>query len=44
MNTTATVKHKEERNQLGKKEEASYNNEMITCQPLSLGKMYKQRT
>lgn len=43
MNTVATVKHKEERNQLWKREEASYDNEMVTCQPLSLRKMYKQK-
>lgn len=36
MHTIATVRHKEERNQLWKRAEASYNNEMVICQPLSL--------
>lgn len=43
MNPIAIVKHIEERNQLWKREEASYDNEMVTCQTLSLRKMYKQR-
>lgn len=42
-NAIATVKHKEKRNQLWKREEASYNNKMVTFQTLSLRKMYKQR-